>query len=223
MLTAVAVCPSTPLLLPGVGGRARPEAEVLGHARASVEVLVAGDGDVVVLGTGADAGPEAVVATGRFGATGTRESGPPLALSMAVGVSLLREVGRASGIHLLPLASADEVDAAVARIRAMSVGRDVRILVVGSASACTAENAPGGLRTDAADFNTAVSAAVRAWDRDSLSAVPADTFALHRSDLRWPLVTALEACANHPARTTRFWAGAPFGVHYVCSAATLDT
>jgi hypothetical protein len=216
---SVAFCPSPPLLLPAVAGRAA--AETAGLRQACAEALAA------VLGSG----PETVVVVGeaepgaRFGAgdTGTLRgfgvdldvpfAGPErsgrarLPLPHTVGAWLLDEAGWTG--PRTGVAADDLVDVVGGLTGAVAV------LAVGDGSARRSLKAPGHLDPAAEPFDAMVAAALRDGDAAALAALdPAEGERLLAAGVSaWRAVGRL--VGDRQVRATLRYDGAPFGVGYL--------
>jgi len=222
MLTAAAICPPAPLLLPGVEGRRRVGLEVSAAAAASVLALVASPTSTIVVlaeDEGSPPSPDRPLGTWRYGGPPAHvEPGVALPLPFAVGVSLLTEAGFTGEIRLLPLPAATTPETAAQIGRDLVADDDVGLLVVGNASACSTPKAPGAFREDAEGFNDAIVHAIRTLDRAFLTAASAEASRDQLSDLRLPLQVLSGALADGSFVSDVHYADAPGGVYYVCAS-----
>jgi hypothetical protein len=217
---SVAFCPSPPLLLPAVEGRAAAETAGLRRAcREAVEamlavrpevVVVVGDGvpDGVRYGQG-DAGDLRgfgvdleIAFSGRV-----RPGSRRLPLAHTVGAWLLDEAGHAGA--RLGVGPADLADALG------SLPGPVAVLAMGDGSARRTIKAPGYLDPAAEPFDAAVAAALAAGDAAALAALDAAEGArlLAAGVPSWRAVGAV--LAGRPATARLHSAEAPFGVGYL--------
>ena len=217
---AVAFCPSPPLLLPAVEGRAVAETAALRRAcREAVEamlavrptvVVVVGDGvpDGVRYGQG-DAGDlrgfglDLEIAF--FGRV--RPGARRLPLAHTVGAWLLDEAGDAGA--RLGVGPADLAGALG------SLPGPVAVLAMGDGSARRTIKAPGYLDPAAEPFDAAVAAALAAGDAAALAGLDAAEGArlLAAGVPTWRAVGA--ALAGRPATARLHSAEAPYGVGYL--------
>jgi hypothetical protein len=217
---AVAFCPSPPLLLPGVEGRAEPATDELRRACADAvaRVLAQRPDVVVVVGDGAAPGV-------RFGAGDrgdlrgygvdleipfdgpARPEGRELPLAHAVGAWLLDDAGF-SGARV----GAGPADLAeLVRDLPAPLG----ILAMGDASARRTVKAPGYLDEAAAPFDAAVATALAKGDAAALAALdPAEGERLLAVGVpTWQAVGA--ALAGREVTASLHLDTAPFGVGYL--------
>jgi aromatic ring-opening dioxygenase LigB subunit len=216
VLTAAAVCPHPPLLVPEVACGAAPELDSLRAACAeAVRRLAAASDVVVVVGSGPatrDFGPEAAGSLRPYGVDVTIGGGPAvLPLSLTIGRWLLGAppAGHRAVAQDAPAESCARLGAEIAAL----TGR-VGLLVMGDGSACRTERSPGYLDERAVGFDAEVARALAEADTDALAAldpaVAADLVAAGRAP--WQVLAGA-------ARDGRFGgellAGeAPYGVGY---------
>jgi aromatic ring-opening dioxygenase LigB subunit len=216
VLTAAAVCPHPPLLVPEVACGAAPELDSLRAACAeAVRRLAAASDVVVVVGSGPatrDFGPDASGSLRPYGADVTIGGGPAvLPLSLTIGRWLLGAppAGHRAVAQDAPAESCARLGAEIAAL----AGR-VGLLVMGDGSACRTERSPGYLDERAVGFDAEVARALAEADTDALAAldpaVAADLVAAGRAP--WQVLAGA-------ARDGRFGgellAGeAPYGVGY---------
>ncbi len=221
----VAFCPSPPLLIPAVEGRAAPETTALRRAcaEAVTEMLAVRPEVVVVVGEGADPGT-------RFGqgdagplrsygvdrtiafAGGIRPGGRRLPLAHALGAWLLDEAGFAGArVGVGPADLADLV---------RDLPGPVGVLAMGDGSARRTVKAPGYLDDAAAPFDTAVAAALAGGDAEALAALDEREGArlLAAGVPTWRAVGA--ALSDRQISARLHLHDAPFGVGYLVAAWT---
>jgi hypothetical protein len=219
---SVAFCPSAPLLLPVVAGRAvDATADLRAACAEAVGALLAASPEVVVV-VGAAPG----VAPGvRYGAgdAGTlrgfgipadvpfeshvRPGGRRLPLAHTVGAWLLREAGcTATRLGVAP----DDLAAALAGLPGPT-----GVLVVGDGSARRTVKAPGYLDPAAGRFDAGVAAALAAGDAAALAALdPAEGERLLADGVpAWRAVG--QAVTGRPVTACLRYDDAPFGVGYL--------
>jgi hypothetical protein len=213
VVSAIAFCPSPPLLVPELAAGAAAELDPLrASCREAVRRLLATRPDeLVVIGTG----PE----TSRFtpGSTGTLAGyGVPVTASLpggAPGAAVL-PLALTIGAWLLAEAGADVPCSAVAVGAATAALPDApAYLVVGDGSARRSARAPGYVDERAEAFDAAVEAALAAGDaaalRDLDPALGADLLAAGV-----PAWRAVGHAATGPFAADLLHAAAPYGVSY---------
>ncbi|SFK50446.1 hypothetical protein [Geodermatophilus ruber] len=215
---SVAFCPSPPLLLPAVAGRAAADTAALRAACADAVDAVLASGPEVVLVVGAGA-------SGRFGpgdagdlrgfgvdlevpfAGPVRPGGRRTPLPLTVGAWLLDEAGHAGArLGVAP----DELGAVLAGLSGA-----VGVLAMGDGSARRTVKAPGYLDEAAGPFDAAVAAALAAGDAAALAALdPVEGERLLAAGV--PTWRAVGAALDGREITARLRADeAPFGVGYL--------
>jgi hypothetical protein len=217
---AVAFCPSPPLLLPVVAGRAVAETAALRRAcREAVEAVLAVRPEVVVVvGNGVpdgvrygqgDAGDLRgfgleweIAFSGRV-----RPGARRLPLAHTLGAWLLDDAGHAGA--RLGVGPADLADALG------SLPGPIGVLAVGDGSARRTVKAPGYLDPAAEPFDAAVAAALADGDAAALAALdPAEGARLLADGVpTWRAVGA--ALIGRPATARLHWHEAPYGVGYL--------
>ena len=221
MLVAAALVPSTPLLLPGLGGAHAPLPEMGAAADGAVAALLAAAPDVVaVVGPAPGSGtwpPDSPVDAGPFLGRATT-GGPALPLALAVGATLLRRTGFGGQRVLHAVAAGAPPDACAALGRELAGADRVGLLVVGDGSACRSPKAPGWFDTRAEAFDAGVERAVRAGDLDALLDVDPGLAAALQAAGR-PAWQVLAGAARGTTWTSRIgYADAPLGVGYLVAA-----
>jgi hypothetical protein len=225
-LSAAALCPSAPLLVPELCGQRPPLPELREAAAGAVAALLDPAPDLVaVVGPApwtatwpADAAVDVGPFRGR--ATTTR---PTLPLSLALGATLLR-TARYTGETLFQGVAGDTRPDACAALGRSLVERGpggrgrVALLVVGDGSACRSLKAPGWFDERAAGFDAAVERAVGAGDLGALLDLDPDLAADLQAAGR-PAWQVLAGAAHGLPCTARVrYADAPFGVSYLVAA-----
>ena len=219
---SVAFCPSTPLLVPAVAGRATAETAALREAcTEAVGAAMAADPEVVVVvGAAPGIAPGARFAPGDAGSlrgfgvpldvpfgVPAGPGGRPLPLAHTVGAWLLAQ----AGCTAVPVGVAP---GGLAEILADPAGRTA-VLAVGGGSARRTVKAPGYLDPAAEPFDDAVAAALAAGDAAALAALDPDAGERLLADgvPAWRAVG--RALAGRPVRATLRHHAAPFGVGYL--------
>jgi hypothetical protein len=240
MIVRAALCPSPPLLAPGVTGRADVLPELREACEAAVAWLLAAAPDAVTV-----IGPATVTATwppdsvpdlsmhapalyrlARLAAAGPRVDplSSALPLSLAVGAQLLDGAGYAGPRVLQSIAESASPDAC------RDLGRDLAadaplsaLLVMGDGTARRSAAAPGYLDERAEPFDTVVEQAVRDGDVPALAALDPDLARdlLAAGRPAWQVLAGALAATTAVRPSTRIlYSDAPFGVAYL--VATLD-
>jgi hypothetical protein len=220
VLTAAAVCPHPPLLVPEVACGAAPELDPLRAACAeAVRRLAAACDAIVVVGSGPgtrDFGPGAAGSLRPYGADVAVGDGPAvLPLSLTIGRWLLgaRPAGHRAVAQDAPAGSCARLGAELGAL----AGR-IGLLVMGDGSACRTERAPGYLDARAAGFDAEVARALAEADTRALAALDpalaAELLAAGRAP--WQVLAGA-------ARDGRFTAElladeAPYGVGYLVAS-----
>ncbi len=220
----VALVPATPLLLPGLTGRADPVPDLRAAVDAVVRDLVATRPDeVVVLAEAGPAGEHEVGAElglhrWAVGAgTARRGGGADVALPFAVASVLLDAAGWHGRRRFVAVAPGTPPDAAARAGAATRAGAGTGYLVLAEGTACRTEKAPGHLDPRAAAFDDALLAAAR----DDLDAVLGLDPAL-AAELWVHGLAAWQALAGAMGPGSALdvrWTGDPFGVLYVVAGA----
>jgi hypothetical protein len=173
VITGAALCPSPPLLYPGVTGREAVVPELRAACADAVGRLLREDPEVVVVvGPAAATGgwdcasrldPSAFAPS--IASTGTSS----LPLSLGLGAMLLDQAGY-RGHRRLQAVGQDEPAGACVTLGAALSDSDARtgLLVMGDGSARRSRRAPGYLDQRAADFDAEVEEAVRTGKLDAL-------------------------------------------------------
>lgn len=216
-LVAAAVVPSPPLLVPALaGGSASLDEALREQSRKAVRRLLSQPGDVVVVG----AAPRTAEHVGSwdwngFGVRQRGGNGSSLPLALAVGAWLLDEIDPTRSRSYVGIADAAGAEQCAALGAQLVQGRPVRMLVVGDASACRTEKAPGHLDPRAEAFDAEVERALRSGDADRLLALPValarDLLASGRA--AWQVLAG--AAVGRQVRAELTYSQAPYGVAYL--------
>lgn len=238
MIVAAALCPSPPLLIPGLTGAARVLPELsLACEQAIAELVAAGPDAVAVVGPGElttawDAGTRLDVAAfaPRPGAAVLTWGGDPpeppavnrgggLPLSLGVGGWLLDQAGFAGERRLRSVAHHEAAERC-ARIGAgLAVGSAKTALVVlADGSACRTPKAPGYFDERSAGFDAEVERAIRAADLGALLAIDA-ALASELMATGRPAWQVLAGALDGDRLTTEIrYCDDPFGVAYLVAS-----
>jgi hypothetical protein len=230
MLTAAAVCPHPPVLVPAAtGGPAGPgDAELarLRHAcDAAVAALICAEPDVVVLVGGADRTTRypqgAAGSLAGYGVPFTIGAGDPvLPLSLTIGRWLLARAGHTG-------AETQSVDAGTDPQKCLSLGAElvsgasrVALLAMGDGPARRARNAPGAQDAAADRYHERVARALAAADPRALAALdPAqdgELFVAGRA--AWQVLAGAMDHGPGTFRSEVRYAAAPFEVTYFAAS-----
>jgi hypothetical protein len=242
MIVRAALCPSPPLLAPGVTGQADVLPELRDACEAAVAWLLAAAPDAVTV-----IGPATATATwppdsvpdlsmhapalnrlARLAAPGPRvdplSSALALPIPLAIGAQLLDRAGYAGPRVLQSIAESASPDAC------RDLGRDLAadaplsaLLVMGDGTARRSAAAPGYLDERAEPFDTVVEQAFRDGDVAALAALDPDVARdlLAAGRPAWQVLAGALAATTAVRPSTRIlYSDAPFGVAYL--VATLD-
>ncbi|MFE9888670.1 class III extradiol dioxygenase subunit B-like domain-containing protein [Streptomyces scopuliridis] len=242
MLVAAAVCPSPPLLVPGVAAGAAPELDavraacsdalgVLAAARPERLVVVGpaerdrrGEHPSGTVGSFRGFGVDLDVVLG--GGTAAAQAGPgespgrELPASLAVAAWLLEHAHWAAA-PVSGLGVGEPLDAE----RCVRTGREiaaragrVALLVMGDASACRSLKAPGYLDERAAGFDEEVARALRTADVAALKALDAELAYELKAAGRAPWQVLAGAAEGAGLGGELLYEDAPYGVGYLVAA-----
>lgn len=225
MVIAAALCPSPPLLIPGLTGSARVLPE-LRHAceQAVAELVAAGPDVVAVAGPGErtmiwDTTARLDVAAFAPGLSGAPHSGDALPTSLGVGAWLLDESGY-RGERLLQSVAHHESAEGCARVGAdlATASEKIALLVLADGSACRNPKAPGYFDERSAGFDAEVERAVRAGDLGALLAIDAGLASELMATGR-PAWQVLAGALNGERLTSEIsYCDDPFGVAYLVAS-----
>jgi hypothetical protein len=219
MIVRAALCPSPPLLAPGVTGQADVLPELREACEAAVAWLLAAAPDAVsVVGPATatatwppDSVPDVAMHAPMLNRLGllpapapALQPAPPLPLSLAIGAQFLDGAGYAGPRVLQSIAESASPDAC------RDLGRDLAadapltaLLVIGDGSARRSAAAPGYLDERAEPFDTAVEQALRDGDLPALAALDpqlaADLLAAGRP--AWQVLAGALAATTETATT----------------------
>lgn len=225
MIIAAALCPSPPLLIPGLTGSARVLPELRRACERAVTELVAAGPDVLaVVGPGErtmiwDAVARFDVAAFAPGLCGAPHSGSGLPASLGVGAWLLDESGY-RGERLLQSVAHLEPAERCARVGAdlATASEKTALLVLADGSACRNPKAPGYFDERSAGFDTEVERAVRAGDLGALLAIDAGLASELMATGR-PAWQVLAGALNGERLTSEIsYCDDPFGVAYLVAS-----
>ena len=220
MITNAALCPSPPLLYPGITGRQAVVPELRAACAEAAGRLVRDEPEeIVVVGPGGTTGtwaPDSRLDPSLFASAMASAGTPSLPLSLGLGAMLLDEAGY-RGRRRLQAIGEDEPASTCVRLGAelgLSEARTA-LLVMGDGSARRTQKAPGYLDPRAAAFDSAVESAIRAGDLDSLqrldSILARELMATGRP--AWQVLSG--AMRSSRPRTEILYCDAPFGVAYL--------
>ena len=225
MIVAAALCPSPPLLIPGLTGSARVLPELrLACEQAVSELVAVGPAAVVVVGAGdqtmiADAAARLDAAAFAPGIPEATRSGNGLPMSLGVGGWLLDQVGY-SGERLLQSVAHDEAADRCARVGAdLAAGSGkTALLVLADGSACRNLKAPGYFDERSAAFDAEVERAVRAGDLGALLAIDPELASelLATGRPAWQVLAG--ALKGDPLTSEIRYCDDPFGVAYLVAS-----
>lgn len=221
MLVAAAFVPIPPLLVPEIaGGSAAADEPLRTACRDAVRRLcAAGPDEIVVVGAADEAGP-------MTGSWDWRRFGVPLPDTapehrlphgLAIGSWLLDTYAERDAVRRFHAVTPTLPPQDCAALGQELVSGDSRIalLVCGDGSACRSEKAPGYFQPDAAAWDEAALAALRAADAPALlcldPTVGRRLFAAGRAP--WQVLAGAASDGRFDA--TIDWADAPYGVMYV--------
>ena len=216
MLTAAAVCPHPPLLVPELASGAAPELDGL-RARCSAAVDALAPYDILYV-VGADIGPHAT-SFAPWGVDLAVDVPEPLPLAVLVGAWLTRGRPR-SFVAVDPALDAAEC-AALGQELAGSAGR-VALLVMGDGSARHDVKGPGYVDPRAAGFDDGVRDAFAAPDWNALTGLDAGLAdeLLVAGRAPWQVLAGAAAASETARAAVEPTLAAPYGVGYHVAAWT---
>jgi hypothetical protein len=230
VIVRAALCPSPPLLAPGVTGQKVVLPELRDACAAAVAWLVAGDFDTVaVIGpaTATATWPPDSVPDLSMHAPAAYAGPAVLPLSLAIGAQLLGSAGYAGPRVFESVAASASPDACLERGRELAAAApQVALLVMGDGSARRSAAAPGYLDDRAEPFDAAVEQAVRDGDLSALTVLDPDLARDLLASGRPAWQTLAGALSPTPApratpaptpapRAEILYSAAPFGVAYL--------
>lgn len=234
MLTAAAVCPHPPLLIPEVAAGAADELDELRAACGeAVGRLSRSDPDVLaVVGVAAETGDFGLDPAGSmrpYGlelTIGPAEAEPTLPLSLTIGRWLLERAARTAtgrpwtGTTVWHGVAADESPAACADLgrRIASLAPSVAMLCMGDGSCYRGTKAPGYTDPRAEGFDVAVAAALAEADARALAGLSPDLAAALTAAGRPAWQVLAGAADGHPFTGELLADQAPYGVRYYVAA-----
>lgn len=218
MIVTAALVPSTPLLVPELGGQHPPLPELRSAtARAVTDMLDARPDLVAVVGpaTATATWPaDSAVDLGPF--LGRATAGRALPLALALGATLLRATGYAGGTVFQAVAADRATDACATLGRSLADAAErVALLVVGDGSARRTPKAPGWFDERAEAFDAATEHAVRSGDAGALLDLDPDLAAALQAAGRPAWQVLAGAAGDVPCRGRVDYAAAPLGVGYL--------
>ena len=226
MIATAALCPSAPLLAPGLSG-AQPALPELREATAqAVARLLDPAPDLVAV-----VGPAAETATWPAGTAvdfgpfrGQATTGPALPLSLALGATFLKNAGY-TGALLFQGVAPDATRQTCAELGTAlgEAAGTVALLVVADGTTRRSLKAPGWFDERAAGFDADVERAVRDGDLPALLGLDTDLAAELQATGRssWQVLAA--AVGEKACRARVDYADAPLGVGYLVAGIRVDT
>jgi hypothetical protein len=232
MLTAAAVCPHPPLLVPeATGGRAGSDDVHLAGLRqacdAAVATLTAASPDVLVVVGGADRSeqfpPDAPGSLQDFGVPFLIGTGDPvLPLSLTIGRWLLsRAPGAPDATALYSVAVGTAPDECLAiGAELAGLAPSVALLAMGDGPGRRARQAPNAMDPAADDYDDTVARALATADPAALAALdPADDDELFVAGrAAWQVMAGAMRATPTSFRARLHYAGAPFEVSYFAAS-----
>ena len=220
MITSAALCPSPPLLYPGITGRQAVLPELRAACAQAAGRLVRGEPEEIVVvgpaGTTRTWAPGSRLDPSQFAAAMPSTGTPPLPLPLGLGALLLDQAGYHRRRRLQAIGQ-DEPASICGRLGAELGMSDARtaLLVMGDGSARRTLKAPGYLDPRAAAFDSAVESAIRAGDLDALQRLD-PVLARELMVTGRPAWQVLSGAIHSPRpRTEILYCDAPFGVAYL--------
>jgi hypothetical protein len=217
MIARASLCPSPPLLAPGVTGQAVLLPALRDACAAAVAWLLAADPDTVtVLGpaTATATWPPDSVPDLSMHAPAAYTGPSALPLALAIGAQLLDEAGYSGARVLQSVAGSASPAACLELGRELAAAPRVALLVMGDGSARRSAVSPGYLDDRAEPFDAAVEQAFRDGDLAALTALDPglarDLLASGR-----PAWQALAGALPPAPQTQILYSAAPFGVAYL--------
>jgi hypothetical protein len=220
VITSAALCPSPPLLYPGMTGRQAVAPELRAACAEAARRLVRGEPEeIVVVGPAGSTGtwaPASRLDPSLFAPAMASTGTPSLPLPLGLGAMLLDQAGY-RGRRRLQAIGQDEPASTCARLGTELATSPARtaMLVMGDGSARRTLKAPGYLDLRAAAFDSAVETAVRAGDLDALRQL--DPILARELMVTGRPAWQVLSGAMHSSRprTEILYCDAPFGVTYL--------
>ncbi|GAA1139516.1 class III extradiol dioxygenase subunit B-like domain-containing protein [Kribbella jejuensis] len=225
-VTAAAVCPHPPLLVPEVATGAAPDLADLRTACLTAINHLAETTHILVVGSGAE-GTYDASAGGGFGAYGAPQVrigvGPAvLPLSLAVGGWLLEQTKAARLPRTYRAVAVDAAPADCVRLgrEIASSNERIGLLVMGDGSARRSEHSPVHLHPRAEIFDTTVANAFQHKDLDVLQALDPQLATELQAAGRAPWQVLAGALENTALNGDLTYEAAPYGVGYFVASFT---
>jgi hypothetical protein len=218
MLTAAALSPGPPLLVPALSGTDPDAARLRAACAAAVAAVLATAPDVVaVVGADAVTQPWPAAARPDLRAYGLTEERPGVVapLSVGLGALLLDWAGHRGG-RLMWSVGPDRPDSVAAEV--LAAAPRVGLLAIADGSARRTLKAPGYLDDRAEPYDAQVEQAVSTGDMAGLRRLDPD-LARELMAPGWPALQVLAAVVgdDRPHATVHY-VGAPFGVGYLVAS-----
>jgi hypothetical protein len=220
VITNAALCPSPPLLYPGMTGRQAVEPELRAACAEATRRLVHGEPEEIVVvgpaGTTRTWAPGSRLDPSQFASAMASTGTPALPLSLGLGAMLLDEAGY-RGRRRLQAIGQDEPASTCIRLGAQLGASKARsaLLVMGDGSARRTLKAPGYLDPRAEALDAAVESAIRTGDLDALQQL--DPILARELMVTgrpaWQVLSGAIRCSR--PRTEILYCDAPFGVGYL--------
>lgn len=232
MLTAAAVCPHPPVLVPeATGGQTGPDDVQLAGLRqacdAAVATLTAASPDLLVVVGGADRSQrfpsDAPGSLGDYGVPFLIGTGDPvLPLSLTIGRWLLsRAPGPAPETELRGIAAGTATDECLAIGAGLAgLAPSVALLAMGDGAGRRARQAPNAPDPIADDYDDAVAHAFATADPGALASLDpaADEELFVAGRAAWQVMAGALQATPAPFRSRLHFAGAPFEVTYFAAS-----
>lgn len=238
MITAAALCPAPPLLIPALTGAADVLPELRAACRDAVAELIAAGPDVIAVvgpadatGTWDAAARLDLAAFAPAAPAATAGGGTGLPTSLGVGAFLLGQAGY-SGEMLLQAVAHDEPAERCAKLGTVLAGtvlagpgqvgastaQRTALLVMADGSACRGPRAPGHFDPRSAAFDAEVERAVREADLGALLVIDAGV-ARELMAAGRPAWQVMSGALNGSKVATQLrYSGDPFGVAYLVAS-----
>lgn len=221
MLTAIALVPSAPVLVPELATGAAPELQELSNAVSRAAAELPDRWFVVGVGTADNViGPGVVGTFGGYGVDVRVALSPhavadpkPLPLCALVAGWVRTTHAPSASAEVWVYAADHEVDAALARGRALraevdAISGPVGVLVVADGANTLTASAPGGYRPDSVPVQAALDDALAGGDADGLTRLPDGIVG------RVAFQVLAGVVGSSPCVARELYRGAPYGVGY---------